>query len=46
MFGEVPAGQALLRSGAQPGDDIYASGTLGDARLALEALQGRIALAP
>src|SRR5690606_7356518 len=32
VFGEVPAGQALLRSGAQPGDDIYVSGTLGDAR--------------
>ena len=46
VFGEVPAGQALLRSGAQPGDDIYVSGTLGDARLALEALQGRITLAP
>ena len=46
VFGEVPTGQALLRSGAQPGDDIYVSGTLGDARLALEALQGRIALAP
>lgn len=44
VFGEVPAGQALLRSGAQVGDDIYVSGTLGDARLALEALQGRIAL--
>ena len=46
VFGQVPRGQALLRSGAQPGDDIYVSGTLGDARLALEALQGRIALAP
>ena len=40
VFGEVPTGQALLRSGAQPGDDIYVSGTLGDARLALEALLG------
>ena len=38
VFGEVPPGQALLRSGARPGDDIYVSGTLGDARLALEAL--------
>ncbi len=46
VFGEVPAGQALLRSGAQVGDELWVSGTLGDARLALEALQGRIALAP
>jgi thiamine-monophosphate kinase len=44
VFGEVPAGQALLRSGARAGDDIYVSGTLGDARLALEALQGRAPL--
>lgn len=44
VFGEVPAGQALLRSGARAGDDIYVSGTLGDARLALEALLGRIHL--
>ena len=44
VFGEVPTGQALLRSRAQPGDDIYVSGTLGDARLALEALLGHIAL--
>ena len=46
VFGEVPCGQALLRSGAQVGDDIYVSGTLGDARLALNALQGKIELAP
>ncbi len=44
VFGEVPTGQTLLRSGARPGDDIYVSGTLGDARLALEALLGHIAL--
>ncbi len=41
VFGEVPAGQALLRSGAQAGDDIYVSGTLGDACLALQALRGQ-----
>ncbi|MFA9287157.1 thiamine-phosphate kinase [Comamonas sp. SY3] len=46
VFGEVPAGQALLRSGAQPGDDIYVSGHLGDARLALEALLGHVQLPP
>ncbi len=46
VLGEVPAGQTLLRSGAQVGDDIYASGTLGDARLALQALQGHLTLAP
>ena len=46
VFGEVPRGQALLRSGAQVGDDVYVSGTLGDARLALDALQGRIQLPP
>ena len=46
VFGEVPRGQALLRSGARVGDDIYVSGTLGDARLALQALQGKIKLPP
>jgi len=44
IFGEVPAQQALRRSGAQAGDDILVSGCLGDAALALAHLQGRIAL--
>ena len=38
VFGEVPQGQALLRSGARAGDDVYVSGTLGDASLALAHL--------
>ena len=44
VFGEVPQGQALLRSGAQVGDDIYVSGHVGDARLALEVFRGHIDL--
>jgi len=45
IFGEVPAGTALLRSGAQAGDEIWVSGTPGRAALGLAHLQGRIALA-
>ncbi|WP_394787337.1 thiamine-phosphate kinase [Rhodoferax sp.] len=44
VFGEVPPGQALLRSGARAGDDLYVSGTLGDARLALEVFRGTVSL--
>ena len=44
VIGDVAHGQALLRSGAQAGDDIYVSGTLGDARLALEAFRGTLVL--
>ena len=39
-LGFVEPGRALTRSGARPGDDIYVSGTLGDAGLALRIRQG------
>ncbi|MFT7721269.1 MAG: thiamine-phosphate kinase [Roseateles sp.] len=45
VFGEAPAGQALLRGGARAGDEVWVSGTLGDARLALEVFRGTAALA-
>ena len=44
VMGQVPVGQALLRSGAQAGDDLWVSGTLGDARLALEVFRGQASL--
>lgn len=44
VMGDVPAGQALLRSGAQAGDDIYVSGTLGDARVALDVFRGQLSV--
>jgi thiamine-monophosphate kinase len=44
VFGEVPVGRALLRSGARAGDDLWVSGTLGGARLALEAFRGTVEL--
>ena len=40
-IGELPAGSALVRSGANPGDVVYVSGRLGDAALALAADAGR-----
>lgn len=44
IMGEVPQGQALLRSGARVDDDLWVSGTLGDARLALEVFRGTVSL--
>jgi thiamine-monophosphate kinase len=48
VFGELPAGGALLRSGARAGDELWLShpldGGIGDARLALEVFRGRASL--
>ncbi len=43
-MGEVPLGQAIQRSGAKAGDDIWVSGTIGSAALGLAHLQGKVAL--
>jgi thiamine-monophosphate kinase len=44
IAGEVPAGHAIRRAGALPGDDVWVSGELGGAMLALVAIQGRAKL--
>jgi thiamine-monophosphate kinase len=44
IFGEVPAGAALCRDAAKVGDDIWVSGTLGDARLALAGYRNELTL--
>ncbi|HTS55862.1 MAG TPA: thiamine-phosphate kinase [Burkholderiales bacterium] len=40
IMGEVAPGKALRRRGARPGDDVWVSGNLGDAALALSCLRG------
>lgn len=45
VHGELPLGEALRRDGAQPGDRIYVTGTLGDAAAGLGVLQGRLGAA-
>ncbi|GLU30798.1 thiamine-phosphate kinase [Trinickia caryophylli] len=40
VFGDVPAADALRRDAARPGDDIWVSGTLGDARAGLALARG------
>lgn len=44
IMGTLPAVQALRRDGAQAGDEVWVSGRLGDAALALAHLQGKVVL--
>lgn len=44
IFGELEPGRALRRDAARAGDDIWISGTLGDARLWLAARRSEVAL--
>lgn len=41
-IGEVGSGMALPRGGAKAGDDVYVSGTIGDAALGLRILRGEL----
>lgn len=44
ILGEVPARRALRRDAARPGDDVWVSGALGDAALAVAHRKGRVEL--
>jgi len=41
-IGEVPTAQSIQRNGAQSNDDVYVSGTLGDAAIALRLPPGSL----
>jgi thiamine-monophosphate kinase len=41
-MGTVPAGSALRRSGARPGDKVFVSGTIGEGVLGLRAARGEL----
>ena len=41
IMGEVPAGKALRRDGAKVGDDLWVSGYLGEAAMALQMIEGK-----
>lgn len=45
VFGQIPQGQALLRSGARVGHDVFVTGAIGEARAGLQLLQQRWSLA-
>jgi thiamine-monophosphate kinase len=41
-LGEVPTGRIIRRGGARPGDDVYVTGTIGDAALGLAVVRGEL----
>lgn len=43
-FGETPIGQAISRSGAQIGDQVFVTGTIGDGALGLLAAQDKLSM--
>ncbi|PCD80702.1 thiamine-phosphate kinase [Acetobacter orleanensis] len=42
ILGSVPCGQAIQRKGAQAGDGLWVTGTIGDGALGLRVLQGQL----
>ena len=46
MFGAVPEGSMVRRSGAKPGDRIFVTGTIGDAALGLKVRRGELDYLP
>ncbi|AOX16982.1 thiamine-phosphate kinase [Kozakia baliensis] len=42
ILGRVPKGEALHRNNAQNGDELWVTGTIGDAALGLKALTGQL----
>jgi thiamine-monophosphate kinase len=46
MLGTVPTGEAVTRSGAEVGDSVFVTDTMGDAALALYCMQNEIDLDP
>jgi len=45
-LGRVPKGRMIKRAGAEPGDGVYVSGSIGDAAAGLAVLQGTLAAGP
>lgn len=45
-LGWTPAGRAVSRAGAQPGDLVFVTGVIGDGLLGLRAARGELALEP